>query len=110
MIQVHARRATQSVFRCSFCVEVVIRERLSKICLVHFCNYANVIKNQINNILPLFSIACYQHPLPNSADFISKFIVIHEMIGEGFISNAQKFLREIVGKDFEVSEIKMLTI
>ena len=46
MIQVHARRETQSVFRCPFYVEVVIRERLSKLCLVHYSNTTNVAKNQ----------------------------------------------------------------
>ena len=47
MNQVHAKACNSKCIRCSFYVEVVIRERLSNICPLHYIAKANVGKISI---------------------------------------------------------------
>ena len=36
--------------------------------------------------------------------------MIYEMVSEGFISNTQRFLREMVSEDLQIPKIEMLSI
>ena len=56
------------------------------------------------------SFAGHQFSLPDDAILIGKFVVIYKMIRQRFIPHPQLLFTEIVGQDFQVTEILMLVL
>lgn len=47
---------------------------------------------------------------PDCAEFICEFIVRDEEVCQRFISHSNQFFAEVIGKDFQVTEVIMLSL